>query len=329
MDHGAVCRESELCFGLPDPHRDLSGVRLQQRIGLKPDEFDYDEAAHAWKLRVTRPAAWRVEYLLELRRPGGETELICDPHNPRRVPGAFGDKSVLECSEYREPAWLRAPAAPGHWQERTFSAPAMQIEARIWTPDRPTNLVLVAHDGPEFDKLAALGQFSAATIAAGRAPAHQLMLLAPGHRDDWYSANPVYTEALVNHVLPRDKTVVGMGASLGALAMLHAHLSHPGAFAGLFLQSGSFFLPRFDSMERRFSQYRRIIRFVGTAIRTVAPSIPTVLTCGIVEENVHNNRHMACVLNAPLFEVPDGHNFTAWRDALDPHLTDLLRQFDA
>ena len=23
-------------------------------------------------------------------------------------------------------------------------------------------------------------------------------------------------------------------------------------------------------------------------------------------------------------EVPDLHNFTAWRDALDPHLTDVL-----
>jgi enterochelin esterase family protein len=25
-----------------------------------------------------------------------------------------------------------------------------------------------------------------------------------------------------------------------------------------------------------------------------------------------------------LVEVPDGHNFTAWRDALDPHLVGLL-----
>ena len=29
---------------------------------------------------------------------------------------------------------------------------------------------------------------------------------------------------------------------------------------------------------------------------------------------------------AALHEVPDLHNYTAWRDAFDPHLTALLRQ---
>src|SRR5262245_52422124 len=117
MDHGAVCRASELRFSLPDPDRELAGVRLQQRIGLRPDEFGYDQAKRTWTLTLRRPPAWRVEYLLELRRSNGATELICDPHNPRTVPGAFGDKSVLECPDYRQPAWLTAKAAPGRWAE--------------------------------------------------------------------------------------------------------------------------------------------------------------------------------------------------------------------
>jgi hypothetical protein len=29
---------------------------------------------------------------------------------------------------------------------------------------------------------------------------------------------------------------------------------------------------------------------------------------------------------AKLHEVPDAHNYTAWRDALDPHLSRLLSQ---
>ena len=29
---------------------------------------------------------------------------------------------------------------------------------------------------------------------------------------------------------------------------------------------------------------------------------------------------------AELHEVPDMHNYTAWRDAFDPHLTRLVRQ---
>jgi enterochelin esterase family protein len=64
-------------------------------------------------------------------------------------------------------------------------------------------------------------------------------------------------------------------------------------------------------------------------MRETGAPVPTVLTCGAVEENLANNRCMAAALLArgypvSLVEVPDGHNFTAWRDALDPHLVDLL-----
>lgn len=40
---------------------------------------------------------------------------------------------------------------------------------------------------------------------------------------------------------------IGMGTSLGGLAMLHALCHDQDAFAGLFLQSGSFLRPRFDA----------------------------------------------------------------------------------
>ncbi len=53
------------------------------------------------------------------------------------------------------------------------------------------------------------------------------------------------------------------------------------------------------------------------------------MTCGAEEENVYNNRLMVTALaaqgyHARLVEVPDLHNYTCWRDALDPHLTRLL-----
>ena len=56
-----------------------------------------------------------------------------------------------------------------------------------------------------------------------------------------------------------------------------------------------------------------------------------MLTCGVIEENVANNRLMEQTLQArgypaSLQEVPDVHNYTAWRDALDPHLTALAGQ---
>jgi enterochelin esterase family protein len=57
--------------------------------------------------------------------------------------------------------------------------------------------------------------------------------------------------------------------------------------------------------------------------------VPTVLTCGTVEENLANNEAMTATLRrlgypAELATVRDAHNFTAWRDALDPHLTRLI-----
>jgi enterochelin esterase family protein len=114
--------------------------------------------------------------------------------------------------------------------------------------------------------------------------------------------------------------------------MLHAHRRHPESFAGLFLQSGSFFRPSYDGHESSFQRYLRLVRFVGRVARaTSGTPIPVAITCGRAEENRHNNREMAHVLRrqgypVTLAEVPDAHNFTAWRDALDPHLTDLLRR---
>jgi enterochelin esterase-like enzyme len=125
---------------------------------------------------------------------------------------------------------------------------------------------------------------------------------------------------------------VGMGASLGALAMLHAQQRHPQLFAALFLQSGSFFVPRFDAQESGFVRYRRVVRNVRAILRDGARRpMPVALTCGALEENVHNNRLMARTLAAQgfpaaLHEGRDLHNFTAWRDAFDPHLTALLRE---
>jgi len=345
MERVAVssCDSEVLAFRYPDPERRLAGVRLLQGICLPTDrlDFSYDEAGGTWWLRAPRPPVWRVEYQFELRHADGGTDVVCDPGNPRRVGGAFGDKSVLECPEYTEPTWLRWDGAPESERDITISAPAVrgEIWARIWSPTVATDRILIAHDGPEFDRLAGLTQYSAAMVEAGRVPPHHLVLLSPGARNEWYSANPAYARALTRDVLLRlraelgtDRPVVGLGASLGALALLHAQRRYPKAFAGLFLQSGSFFQARHDSQESGFGRYQRIVRFVGRVLRTghAAAPVRTVLTCGKAEENIHNNRDMAQALSrqgypAELFETPDAHNFVNWRDALDPHLTGLLR----
>ena len=113
--------------------------------------------------------------------------------------------------------------------------------------------------------------------------------------------------------------------------MLHIHRRSPATFGGLFLQSGSFFRQRFDKHESHFSRFRRISRFVGEVLTNEhwMHPIDVTLTCGTIEENLHNNRATHAALerqgyNALLVENRDGHNYVGWRDTFDPHLIDLM-----
>ncbi len=241
-------------------------------------------------------------------------------------------------------SWLTAPAPPGTSSALDLPAPPLDQPVRVstWSPadapdDEPLPLLLV-HDGPEYDTLASLTRYISAGLAGAWLPRLRVALLDPGPRDLWYSANPSYARALRSRVLPAltsrlaTSKRVGMGASLGALAMLHVHCRYPDALDALFLQSGSFFCPRLDYQERRFAHYRRVVRFVASVhdgLGLPGRPVPTVLTCGSGEENLANNRQLATALRtagyeATLHEVAGGHDYPAWRDALDPYLTRLL-----
>jgi enterochelin esterase-like enzyme len=331
-------------FRVLDPAHRLTGVRLRPDVRVAGD-LDFRRSGDAWELAIDRPPVSRMEYLLELRHPDGGTQTVPDPGNPRQVAGAFGAKSVLEFPSYAPPGWLTAPAGPGRSQAFDVPAPALDgaIPVRTWSPadapdDEPLPLLLV-HDGPEYDALASLTRYLSAGVAGAWLPRLRAALLGPGPRDSWYSANGRYARALRLAVIPAlasrlASTIrVGMGTSLGGLAMLHAHRRYPDAFDALFLQSGSFFTDRFDRHERRFGYYQRIASFVAGVHQGRLPArpVPVVLTCGAIEENAGNNRLMTRDLlrqgyPATLHEVADLHNYTAWRDAFDPHLTRLLRQ---
>ena len=329
-------------FWVPDPGHRLAGVRLHPDVPVDGGQPGFRPSGDGWQLAVGRPPVSRMEYLVELRYPGGGSETVTDPGNPRQVPGAFGPKSVLEFGSYTPPGWLTAPAGPGRTDAFGLPSPALGVAIPVitWTPpgvpdDEPLPLVVV-HDGPEYDALASLTRYLSAGVTTGWLPRLRAALLGPGERDRWYSANARYARALRHVVIPalsqRLATTVrvGMGTSLGALAMLHAHCRYPDSFGALFLQSGSFFCDRYDSHERRFRYYQRIAGFV-TSLPGGLPGrpVPVSLTCGTIEENLANNRLMTGLLAgagypADLREVPDAHNYTAWRDAFDPHLTRLL-----
>jgi enterochelin esterase-like enzyme len=327
---------------LPDPEGAYTGVRLSSDIA--GDAFVRD--GEAWVLELELPDVLRLEYKLEVEYADGGREWILDPTNPKYTPGAFGEKSVLELAGYEAPAWLAVDGVPGRFDETSIRGRGLgaSVAVRVWSPagtepGTPLRMVL-ANDGPEYDALASLTHFSAAMIATDRLPPHRVALLAPGERNQWYSASAAYARVLAQDIVPalRDRfgmvgAPVGMGASLGGLAMLHAQRRFPRALGGLFLQSSSFFMPRHDAQESGFERFARIVRFVRETLRDgqYAMPVPATLTVGRAEENAHNNREMARALAAQgyevsLEEVADLHNYVGWRDAFDPHLTTLLQR---
>ena len=332
-----------MTFRLADPESRYAAVRLCSDLPLSDRERSFARDGDEWVLDIDAPQVARLEYHVEVIDRDGVSETGPDPGNPLRAPGTFGEKSVLPLPGYEPPAWLGAETVEGRYEDFSVRGRGLgaDVTGRVWSPltDEPLPL-LVAHDGPEYDKLASLTSYSAAMIAAGRLPPHRIALLAADRRDEWYSASALYSRALYVDVVPalRDRMTVtgghvGMGASLGALAMLVTQRRAPGTFAALFLQSGSFFMPRFDSQESAFPRYGRIVRVVRRILRTLEhpDPVPVQLTCGTAEENVLNNRVMARALaeqgyEARLDEVPDMHNYTGWRDAFDPHLTRVLER---
>jgi len=264
------------------------------------------------------------------------------PPAPR--PGSRASSGAPPTSPGSAPADPAPPSAGGSTRPLAVRSRPLRatVQVALWSPDGVRDGVplplLAVHDGPEYERQTGLTARAAELIGTGRVPPHRIALLDPGHRDEWYSASALYARALTDELLPTIGRAVavagppaGMGASLGALAMLHAQRRAPDAFSALFLQSASFFMPRFDHMEKGFPRYGRIVRFVRGVLRDdgfEAP-VPVTLTCAGAEDNVHNNRRVTAALRlqgyrASLVETPGGHDFDTWGAALDPHLEDLL-----
>jgi enterochelin esterase-like enzyme len=305
-------------------------VRLAHELRHRlPREFN--RRGHAWELSAAAPDVVRFEYQLELVDRKGRTERVVDPANPKSASGPWGDKSVWEAPDYKRPAWLEH--APLGDVERTVIPSRVlraSLPALLWShPEaHERSPVLVVHDGPEY------AQHSSLLTLLGQLPPLRAVLIGPVDRDEVYSASARYARALADEILPSlgDHSVrIGMGASLGALAMLHTHRRHAASFDALFLQSGSFFRRR-DRHEQWFPRYERISRFVGATLAGSAERpIPVTILCGSVEENLPSNEAMYEALrrqryDARFHEFRDGHNWVAWRDSFHPHLLRLLQR---
>lgn len=353
---GPAVDATDIWFRLRLGGDDVRAVRLCQQI-TRPrvgTVLERDDGQTVWQARMPRPAVDRLEYQFELEFADGRRELTLDPHNPLRAPGPFGEKSVVELPGYVPPSWALG-AAPVGGRFLTLRATSELLGATmglgLWASpgldvEREAPLVIV-HDGPEYDRYSGLLRFLSTMIAADRLPPLRVVLLPPVDRNEHYAASPRYARALARELVPvldwlapqpparRDGRPwrVGVGASLGALATLHAHRLHPGLFGGMFLQSGSFFQGSTDAQESDFFRFGRITAFVRKVMGATGwrRPVPVAMTCGTVEENLANNRRMRDALalqgyGVAFAEHRDGHNWVAWRDSFEPHLVDLLNR---
>lgn len=214
----------------------------------------------------------------------------------------------------------------------------MHVSLRLRTVGRPADEarapLLVVLDGSDYLRRARLLPLLRRLVAEGTVRPHRIALVSAGDRMEEFSASARYARALTRALeeLGRGRRV-GVGSSLGALALFHAHRLEPRTFAGLFLQSGSFFRRRTDGQEAGFGRFGRIDRFVGAATRTLdgAKPVPTTITCGLDEENYANNAALAQALAAQGYPVDfhaarGVHDWPTWRRALELHLAALLRK---
>jgi enterochelin esterase-like enzyme len=312
----------------------------------QPRLVPFTKRGRRWELRFQRPEIDRLEYLLELEHRDGRVERVPDPGTPLRAPGPFGDKSVVEFPGYEPPYWVDDDTSPqGALRELTLGSRVLRtsIDALLWSavdtdPAEPLPLLLV-HDGPEMARFSELLRLLDHLVAFGEVPPLRAALLPPPlDRNETYSASARYAQALVRELVPAlcdaapfARPPVGLGASMGALSLLHAHWTHPELFGGLFLQSGSFFRRSLDAHETSFGRFARVARFVSTVVggRSGMPPVPVTFTCGTAEENHGNNRLIAAALqrqgwDARVVEHRDAHNWISWRDVLHPHLAELV-----
>ncbi len=334
--------EDKLIFTFDDPQRSLTRVSLYCDDAIE-GRRRFRRTSAGWTLSVPRPELNRVEYRLVVSARGGGTTVVCDPDNSERVDTAFGERSVALMPGYERPRWVQREATCGEVRELVHDDDVIgALPIVLWNPaglaDSEPAPLLVVHDGPEYDRLSQLSHYTAAMVETGSLAPFRMALMQPVERDEWYAANDDYVAAELAAVdlIAETVTIVCplavMGASLGGLTALLVALAAGERVGAVFAQSGSFFDPELDSQESSYPLFEQVTAAVESLAQQPTERKPLFIgmTCGLLEENWANNEAMAARLrevghHVKLTPLDDLHNYTAWRDGLDPGLTDVLR----
>jgi enterochelin esterase-like enzyme len=223
-----------------------------------------------------------------------------------------------------------------------FNAPGgdlnRDVPVSFWSPPEPDERqclpLLVVADGSEFCERGRFIDHIFRLIQDGSISPHRVALVDPvwGERSNWYGASEVYSRELAHSVLPKiiehapsNGPIVGIGASLGALSLLHCAQNNPETFDGLFLQSTCF---RNDSYGGSpgpgFVEYPQVAAFV-TNLHFAPPTrkMLHVTVTASEENNAFGSDAMVRILRKQGHIVQD-HTFAGYRHDYDPWTKDMI-----
>lgn len=228
----------------------------------------------------------------------------------------------------------------------------MDIPVRIWQPDGSDNgeslPLILATDGTEHVERGQILPCIAAAISDGRIGKHRVALIDParGLRNDWYSSDH-HADALSGPVLDAvgdnfnvRPGIVGVGYSLGAMAILRTAYNNPGLFTGMFLQSPSAFTAEHienyseeRTSEENLSMFKNLTELTYHINAEDWPGdfrMSISITYGERELTVYLARALATRLELQNHEVYGllqpgfRHEWGSWRSGIDNNLIDHI-----
>ena len=252
-----------------DPDETFAAVRLASDLPLSDEQRSFARNGDGWVLELELPDVLRLEYKLEVEHPDGGDRARLRPGQPEaRARGVRREVRARAAGlRRRRRGWRPRPSRAGPTSSPSAAAGSARTSRSASGARRtPSPAGRCGCCWPTTARSTTRCPSSRASARRrsppGELPPFRVALLAPGDRDQWYSASAAYSRVLAHDIVPALRETfgvigapAGMGASLGGLAMLHAQRRFPRALGGLFLQSGSFFMPRYDAHERRFSRY--------------------------------------------------------------------------
>ena len=296
------------------------------------------EGTDLWALTMDLPDGSRFEYKFEVVAHGVR-QLLLDEFNDVLAHDPFGANSVCQGYGYERPDWsFEDPESrKGEIENHVLRSNAFEEnrEIQVYLPARyrktRTYPLLVVHDGLDFLRFADLKAVLDNLIHRQEVPAMIVAMTSSADRLGEYTCNERHAQFLgedlvqymeSNFPLFGTPTTRGMmGASLGAVASLHAAARYPDTFGRLLLQSGTFAFtdlghhnkgPALDPVVKFINGYRESPTRVAERI---------YMSCGVYESLIYENRTLLPVLQSQDMlvnyeEARDAHNWENWRDRL-------------